>query len=103
MEVRVIKKVLKNFLTTLSDSCSMIEIGGDEARNLDEVYSVGQMTGAGSDMVTVALEKGKAVISVDLSFNPVDGHSRYSSPGERSKDAPIIYDSGESKNLIPEK
>jgi hypothetical protein len=44
----------------------MIEISGNEAGKLDGVHGVHQMMGAGSDMLTVTLEKGAS---------PADGRS----------------------------
>jgi hypothetical protein len=50
----------------------VIEISGNEAGNLDGVCAVRQLMGAGSDMVTVIFEKGKAFMSVDLRFDAVE-------------------------------
>jgi hypothetical protein len=50
----------------------MIAISGNETGNLDGVYTVRQMMGADSDLVTVVLEKGKAVMSLNLPFDSIE-------------------------------
>lgn len=50
----------------------MIEVSRNKAGNLEGIYSVRQIMGAGSDIVAVVVKKGKAVISVDLPFDVVE-------------------------------
>jgi hypothetical protein len=50
----------------------MIEVSRNKAGNLDGIYSIRQIMGAGSDIVAVAVERGKAVMSVDLLFDVVE-------------------------------
>jgi hypothetical protein len=50
----------------------MIEVSGNKAGNLDGIYSVRRITGAGWDIVAVVVEKGKAVMSVDLPFDVLE-------------------------------